>query len=226
MPSSEADRPALRTVSVWELPLRLFHWAIVVLVAAAYLTWRLNWMEWHVWIGLAALAAVLFRLLWGLWGGESSRFAHFAASPRAALEHLRYLARREPDYQVGHNPAGSWMVWLLLAALLVETLSGLIVNNDIADEGPLTEHMPAALSNAITAVHRIAWHVLAAAVAAHIAAILWYALAKGQNLMTPMVSGRKQLPYALAVPREGGRVRALALLAISALCVAALAHFA
>jgi cytochrome b len=226
MSSSKGPAATLRALSVWELPLRLFHWAIVVLVAAAYLTWRLNWMDWHVWIGLAALTALLFRILWGFWGGESARFAHFAAGPRAALEHLRHLARREPDYQVGHNPAGAWMVWLLLVALLVQTLSGLIVNNDIADAGPLTERMPAALSNAITAAHRIGWDVLAAAVAVHITAILWYALAKGQNLITPMLSGRKQLPYELAAPREGGTLRALALLAISALCVAALARFA
>ena len=214
-----------RAVLVWELPVRLFHWAIVALVAAAYLTWRLNWMGWHVWIGYAALTAVLFRILWGFWGGECARFARFAAGPRAALAHLRHLARREPDHQLGHNPAGAWMVWLLLAALLVETLSGLIINNDIADEGPLTELMPAALSNGITAAHSIVWDALAAAVALHIMAILLYALLKRQNLLTPMISGYKQLPPEIAPPRAGGALRALALLAAAGLCVLALVRF-
>jgi cytochrome b len=212
-------------VLIWELPVRLFHWAIVALVAAAYLTWRLNWMGWHVWIGYAALTAVLFRILWGFWGGECARFARFAAGPRAALAHLRHLTRREPDRQLGHNPAGAWMVWLLLTALLVETLSGLIINNDIADEGPLTEVMPAALSNAITAAHSIAWDALATAIALHIIAILLYALLKRQNLLSPMISGYKQLPPEVAPPRTGGALRALALLAVAGLCVLALARF-
>jgi len=168
---------------------------------------------------------VLFRILWGFWGGECARFARFAAGPRAALAHLRHLTRREPDRQLGHNPAGAWMVWLLLTALLVETLSGLIINNDIADEGPLTEVMPAALSNAITAAHGIAWDALATAIALHIIAILLYALLKRQNLLSPMISGYKQLPPEVAPPRTGGALRALALLAVAGLCVLALARF-
>jgi cytochrome b len=107
----------------------------------------------------------------------------------------------------------------------VETLSGLIINNDIADEGPLTEVMPAALSNGITAAHSIAWDALASAVALHIAAILFYALVKRQNLLTPMISGYKQLPPEIAPPRSGGALRALALLAAAGLCVLALVRF-
>ena len=117
------------------------------------------------------------------------------------------------------------MVWLLLAALLVETLSGLIINNDVADEGPLTELMPAALSNGITAAHTIAWDALATAVALHIAAILIYALVKRQNLLTPMISGYKQLPPEIAAPRTGGARRAIALLTAAGLCVLALVRF-
>jgi cytochrome b len=117
------------------------------------------------------------------------------------------------------------MVWVLLAVLLVETLSGLIINNDIADEGPLTELMPAVLSNAITAAHSIAWDALATAVALHIIAILLYALLKGQNLLRPMISGYKQLPPEIAPPRAGTALRALALLAAAGLCVLALVRF-
>ena len=76
-------------------------------------------------------------------GSETARFARFLASPRVAARHLARLFRREPDEQVGHNPAGGWMVLLLLALLLGETLTGIVVNNDVADEGPLTEMMPA-----------------------------------------------------------------------------------
>ena len=140
-----------RVVRVWDAPVRLFHWLVVVLVAAAYATWRLNWMVWHGWVGDALLALLLFRLLWGFFGSETARFSRFLASPRTAVRHLRYALLREPDRQVGHNPAGGWMVLLLLALLLAETLTGLYVANDIADVGPLTEFVPAPVANAIAA---------------------------------------------------------------------------
>ncbi len=217
--------PAARRVLVWELPVRLFHWILVVLVTAAYLTWRLNWMDWHTWIGYAALTVVLFRVLWGFWGGDCARFAGFLSGPAAALRHLQHALRREPDHQVGHNAAGGWMVVLLLAVLLVQTLSGLLINNDVADEGPLTEILPAPVLNAITAAHAICWDVLLGAVALHVIAILTYAVAKRQDLVGPMITGRKTLPSEVAAPRHAGALRAIVLLAASALTVSALARY-
>ena len=64
---------------------------------------------------------MVFRLLWGFFGSETARFARFLAAPRRAAGYLAQLLRREPDRRVGHNPAGGWMVLLLLALLLAET---------------------------------------------------------------------------------------------------------
>ena len=96
---------APRIVLVWDAPIRVFHWLIVVLVVAAYATWRLNWMVWHGWVGDAVLALSLFRLLWGFFGGETARFSRFLASPdgRSASE-LRVSARTRPPS--GTQPGG------------------------------------------------------------------------------------------------------------------------
>ena len=123
-------QPADRDVIVWDLPTRAFHWLTVALVAGAYVTWRFNWMDWHAWCGDALLALLLFRLVWGFVGSDTARFARFLASPRAATHHIARLFTREPDTQVGHNPAGGWMVLLLLALLLGQTLTGVVDNND------------------------------------------------------------------------------------------------
>jgi cytochrome b len=192
--------PAARPVLVWDVPVRLFHWLTVVLVISAYATLKLNWIDWHVRVGEALLTLVIFRLLWGWFGGETARFRNFMASPVAASRHLRHLFRREPDLQVGHNAAGGWMVMLLLVLLLLETLSGLYVNNDIADEGPLSEWVPAWLANAISALHALVWDVLVAAVALHVVVILLYALVKGHNLLRPMWTGYKSLPASVKAP--------------------------
>ena len=213
-----------RAVLVWDIPVRVFHWSIVALVAAAYATWRLNWMVWHGWAGEALLVLVLFRLLWGFFGSRTARFSDFLASPGMVVRHLKYAHLREPDHQVGHNPAGGWMVIFLLVLLFAETLTGLYVANDIADVGPLTELVPAAAANAIEASHAILWNVLLAAIVLHVLAIAGYAALKGQNLLRPMITGRKALPTIVAPPRIASLPRAALLLAVSAAATAILVN--
>jgi cytochrome b len=215
---------AAGVVLVWDAPIRLFHWLSAALVAAAYATWRLNWMVWHGRIGDALLALLLFRLLWGFFGSQTARFSRFLTSPRIAVEHLRYALLREPDRQVGHNPAGGWMVLFLLALLLAETLTGLYVANDIADVGPLTGIVPAAVANAIEASHAILWDVLLAAIVLHVLAIVGYAAVKGQNLVRPMITGTKVLPVNLPAPQIAGSARAALLLVGAAAAAAILAN--
>lgn len=213
-----------RPVPVWDLPIRLFHWLTAVLIPAAYVTWRLNWMHWHAWVGDAVLALVLFRLLWGLFGSDTARFSRFVASPRSAAQHLAHIFRREPDLEAGHNPAGSWMVMLLLALLLGQVLTGIFVGNDVADVGPLTARTPARIANLLTALHdKLLWNALLAAVALHLFAILVYGLAKRHNLLFPMITGRKRLPGSVPAPHIAGARRALLLLAGASAAAAALA---
>ena len=171
------------------------------------------------------LALLLFRLLWGFFGGETARFSRFLTSPRMAVQHLKYALLREPDRQVGHNPAGGWMALFLLALLLAETLTGLYVANDIADVGPLTEIVPPRLANAIDASHAIVWEVLLAAIILHVLAIFGYAAVKGQNLLLPMITGTKVLPESVPAPRIASAARAAVLFAGSVAAAAILANF-
>jgi cytochrome b len=211
-PARGRGDPGRRTIVVWDAPIRLFHWLVVALVLAAYATQRLDWMEWHAMAGEAILALLFFRLLWGIFGSDTARFRQFLARPGAAFRHLGNVFRREPDLAAGHNAAGGWSVVFLLGLLLGETLSGIYVNNDVADEGPLTEIVPAPVANAITASHEILWYALLAAIALHLLAIVVYATAKGQNLLRPMFTGRKALPADVKAPRLESAWRALLLL--------------
>ena len=211
-----------RAILVWDAPTRLFHWLVVALVAAAYATERLNWMDLHAMAGDAVLVLVAFRLVWGFVGGETARFAGFVASPREAFRHLKKMLKREPDLQIGHNPAGGWMVLGMLALLLGETLTGLYALDDVAEVGPLTPYVPAPVANWIDATHSTLWDILLAAVALHVLAIATYALAKGQNLLTPMITGRKRLPAATSPPRMASLARAALAFCGGALIAAAL----
>ncbi len=225
-----AEPPALRMsnasrlVVVWDAPVRLFHWLVAALVAAAYATLRLNWIAWHGRVGDVLLALLLFRLLWGFFGSETARFSRFFASPRMAVQHLARALVREPDRQVGHNPAGGWMVLFLLLLLLAETLTGLYVANDIADVGPLTQIVPAPVAHAIETSHAIGWDVLLAAITLHVLTISSYAALKGQNLLLPMITGKKVLPASVPAPRIASPARAAVLFAGSAAAAAILAN--
>ncbi len=93
------------------------------------------------------------------------------------------------------------MVLILLALLLVETLTGLYVANDIADEGPLTEMVPAWAANAIASSHAILWDALLAAIVLHVLAIAGFATIKGQNLVAPDDHRNKAPARKVAAPR-------------------------
>ncbi len=221
-PAEPVERP---TIVVWDWPVRLFHWLAIALIVAAYATFRLNLMLWHARFGYALLALVLFRLLWGFFGSETARFANFLASPAAALRHVGELLRGAPERRVGHNPAGGWMVLLLVFLMLAQALTGIYVDNDIADEGPFTEFVSAGVANAIDALHDdILWDALLAAIALHVLAIAAYAI-KGFNLVAPMITGRADAAAEARPPRMAGLGRAAILLVLSALATAALVRF-
>ncbi len=88
-------QPVHRLVLVWDAPVRLFHRRVVMLVTAAYVTLKLNWIDWHVRVGETLLALVISRLLWGCFVSATARCRSFVAPPAAALRHLRHLFRRD-----------------------------------------------------------------------------------------------------------------------------------
>ncbi|MBW4092617.1 MAG: hydrogenase [Proteobacteria bacterium] len=214
--------PAAGTVArqVWDAPTRLFHWAIVGLVFTSWLTQHEGWMGWHFYSGYAVLTLVLFRLVWGFVGSDTARFTRFLRAPWHALAHLRHLHRREPDTEIGHNPAGGWMVVVLLGLLAFQVGTGLCANDQAATYGPFADALGQSLSDRITEWHALGFTLIEIAVALHVAAIATYALLKRHDLVRPMITGRKRLPAGLPPPRLASPWRAAAVLAVAALVVA------
>lgn len=209
-------QPAYVPVRVWDLPTRLFHWTIALLVGFSWLCAERNWMEWHLLAGYAVLTLLLFRLAWGFVGSETARFGVFLASPAAALRQFAHLARREPDHQVGHNAAAGWMVLLLLLLLGVQAVTGLFANDDVLTEGPLAESVDKATSDWLSHIHVVNFRLIEVAVAVHLLAILTYAVLKRHDLVRPMLTGRKPLPAALRPPRMASPWLALLLVIAAA----------
>jgi cytochrome b len=213
-------REQSRIVKVWDVPVRLFHWAIVVLVFVSWLTAHENWMEWHLRSGYSMFALVLFRLAWGFVGSDTARFSRFVRSPAAVLRHLREFHQRAPDTEIGHNAAGGWMVLVLLALLALQVGTGLCANDQVLTEGPFAEAVGEDASDLLTHIHVVNFKLIEILVALHVCAVLAYAVVKRHNLVGAMITGSKRLPARLVPPRLASPLLAAIVLAIAAAVVA------
>ena len=201
----------LHKVRVWDLPTRLFHWALVLCIVGLVITANVggNAMVWHFRIGLTVLALLLFRLAWGLVGGRWSRFASFVYSPRSIINYIK--GKGKPEHSVGHTPTGAGSVFALLAILLAQVGSGLISDDEIAFAGPLTRFVSGATVNLATNYHKnIGKWIILGLVVLHIAAIVFY-LWRKQNLIKPMLHGDKQLAVSVPASRDDAASRISAL---------------
>ncbi len=205
-------------VRVWDLPTRIFHWALAACVVASVVTGQVGGaaMDWHFRIGYAVLALLLFRLGWGLVGGHWSRFSSFLYSPSTLLRYLH--GQGGPELSVGHNPLGAGSVFALLFFLLAQVATGLISDDEIASSGPLTSLVPGTWVSQATWYHNsIGKLVLIGLVALHLAAIVFYLWRKRENLVRPMLLGDKEVEQLLPSSRDDARTRLLALVLL-ALC--------
>jgi len=196
-----------RRVRVWDLPVRLFHWSLVLLMVLLYVTAEVmgDAIDRHALAGYAVLTLVLFRLLWGFVGGTHARFGDFLRGPGATLSYLRALARRDGDTVPGHNPLGGWMIAILLAGLGTQAVLGLFSNDDILFDGPLRHLVTKETSDLLTGLHHQLFPILLGLVAAHVAAVIFHKLYKGENLVPAMFTGYKTLPpHGTAEDARGG----------------------
>lgn len=221
-----AEKIDNKKIRVWDLPVRLFHWTLVVLLVVSYFTGQAGgaWMKFHFWSGYAILTLLLFRIVWGCVGSTTARFSDFVKGPGACLAHLRDLLLGRRTYEVGHNPVGGAMVVLLLFAVLVQVAAGLFsADTDTGTvTGPLAHLVADKWIDRFTDFHAFWVNVLLILAGIHVLAAIFYLVWKRQNLIGAMVTGRKPLDDVVA---SGKPAPALAFvsgrLAVSLLIVAA-----
>jgi cytochrome b len=212
-------------VPVWDLPVRLFHWLLVALIVALWVTATRGWMSAHYVCGMATLALLLFRIGWGVVGSSTARFVQFVRGPRAGVAYLRELALGGHPLHAGHNPAGGWMVLAFLLLILVQAVLGLFANNEFDFEGPLAGLVSGKLSDRLTRVHVFLFDAILACIWLHLCAIFFYRLVRRDDLVRPMLSGTKsdaQVPPGTAL-KFASPLRALLLLVAAAVAVALIA---
>ncbi len=202
-----------KRVLVWDLPTRLFHWSIAVLVVICVVTGKLglDWLNVHMIGGYGVLTLVFFRLVWGFVGGRHARFTSFVRGPAAVWRHSVGMFKKDAPRHLGHNPLGGWSVMAMLGALLLQASTGLFASDDIFTEGPLYPLASKAASDLLTRIHRWNADAIIVLVTIHLLAIGFFLVVKHDNLIRPMIDGRKM--WRGPAPSADGNLRAAALIA-------------
>src|SRR5690242_17048402 len=164
--------PTSLSVRVWDVPTRLVHWLIVVLVAVSWFTAENRWLAAHRLTGYAVLSLVLFRIYWGFRGSTTARFAHFVRGPRAVTRYVRsFFTASAHGPVLGHNPIGGWSVLTLLSLLLLQTGLGLFSVDEYGIEsGPLAAHVSFAAGRRLAGLHAVVFNILLLFICMHVAA--------------------------------------------------------
>ncbi|MBR1131264.1 cytochrome b/b6 domain-containing protein [Bradyrhizobium iriomotense] len=176
-----ADRTASRTVAVWDLPLRLWHWAFAASILAAWFTPTV-YDRVHRIVGYTVLGLLAFRLVWGFWGSRYSRFRMVGVRLRAAPRYLWNLRRGITGRYIGLNPAGTLMLVALLLATAVSAITG-------------------AMSVTVTFfglwwvedTHHYSSDAVIVLVVLHVVGVLLMGLLQRENLIRAMITGRKRI---------------------------------
>jgi cytochrome b len=190
---AEGEKPGRQYV--WDVPTRLFHWLLVGLIGFSWWSAENDHMDWHTLSGLGVCGLLAFRILWGIFGTGTARFVQFVKGPRAALAYLR-----EGRESVGHNPLGGWSVIALLLVLATQVTTGVLaVDIDGIESGPLSYLVDFDTGRAASSIHQISFTILQILVALHVAAILFYLVARRRNLTAAMITGFQKLNAAAPV---------------------------
>jgi cytochrome b len=208
-------------ILVWDLPIRLFHWLLVVCVILSFVSGNIggNAMDYHMLGGYAILVLLIFRFTWGFVGSRTARFSNFVKGPATVLLYARMLLKKRTETTyLGHNPLGGWSIVAMLLVLLAQVATGLFANDDILVEGPLYGWVSKETSDFLTRIHLINRYLLVTLIAIHLLAVLFYYFLKRENLIGPMITGRKRWHTTTANP-IGSHILAAVVFGLAVLAV-------
>lgn len=181
---------------VWDLPVRICHWSLVLLIIFQYLSAEVlndsilpNPIQWHFYGGYCILAVLIFRICWGFLGTKHAKFIDFVVGPSQLVSYFR--GHQHNKIYLGHNPAGAFSVIALISLILSQAVSGLFITDDIFNDGPYYSVLSEQYQDWMNFVHHNAFDLLLVFIGLHVLAILYYKYIKHQGLTRAMLTGYK-----------------------------------
>lgn len=186
----------MEQIKIWDVPVRLFHWSLVLGFVLAYVSAEVGILDAHVLIGYFLIVLLGFRVLWGFIGGQYARFNSFIFSPSETMGYIRSLRGAHPAHYYGHNPAGALMVFGLLALLAAIFMSGLVTLATVDYEGPLlflANQVSDDTSYFFRHAHDFFVDVALILIPLHLIGVIAGSIQHKENLARAMVTGMKQV---------------------------------
>ncbi len=169
-----------QVIMVWDMPVRVFHWMLVICFAGAWLTSESERLAMiHYAFGYTASLLVLIRLVWGVIGTRYARFSQFLKTPKAVIEHFMAMLRGHPHHDVGHNPAGGLVMFALMLFILLIGFTGYLTVKEF-------------FGNFVSEIHEAVASLVLGLVVVHIIAAIGMSVIEKQNLVRSMVTGTKK----------------------------------
>lgn len=207
----------MKRILIWDVPTRLFHWLFAISFAVAWLTSESDrWLSVHTFFGYLMLGLIGFRLIWGVAGGHYARFTSFLYSPMTGLAYLRQVLPGSGTRYLGHNPAGSQAVYLLLALGLAVCITGLFTQGGEEQQGAVAGLVSVAVGRMIKEGHEITAILMLLMVFGHLAGVAVESWLHKENLPRSMVTGMKEAPEEAPASRHYRLIGALMLVAVTA----------
>lgn len=190
---------------VWDLPVRVFHWSLVICFAGAWLTAESEvWKLWHISFGYSMAVLIAFRLIWGVVGTRYARFTQFIKSPLAVKDYFFSYLRGKPMHFIGHNPAGAYAILTILLSIVVTVATGYASYEEIGGDW-------------LGEIHEGAASIVLGIVAIHVAAVLMMSLIHKENLIRAMLTGKKWIATGDAIKSNWWFIAVLLLCALAGL---------
>lgn len=184
-----------RHVPVWDLPTRLCHWLLVILVVDAWISQKFGdaRLSWHLWNGYAILTLLVFRLIWGFVGSQTARFATFITRWSTVHSYVKALLEGRAPSFLGHNPAGGWSVVVMLILLTLHVGCGLFASDELMATGPLNFLVSSTTAGKLTTWHSLGFWLLLAVISVHVCGVFFHWFSEKDNLILPMITGTKTI---------------------------------
>ena len=178
---------------IWDLPIRIFHWLLVVALAGAWYTSEQGseMIDYHMQIGYFILGLVVFRIVWGIVGTKHAKFSQFFPTPSRIKDYFTSPDEKSENSTPGHNPLGSLAIFAMLALIALQAISGLFIDDDVFSSGPYYETVDKEIEKIMSFLHHNMFDALLYIIGLHLIAIGYYALRKKRNLVKPMITGKK-----------------------------------
>ena len=206
----------MKRILVWDIPTRLFHWLLATSFIVAWLTSESDqWLSVHTFFGYLLLGLIGFRLLWGVTGGHYARFASFMHSPMAGVAYVRQMVTGDAQRHIGHNPAGSQAIYLLLALGLVVGVTGMFTLGGEEQQGAFAGLTGITVGRMFKEAHEIAATLMLLVVLGHVAGVAVESWLHKENLPRAMITGLKEAPEGTPGSRSYRLVGILLVLAVA-----------